>query len=477
MSHDVFVSYAHQDKPIADALCSTLEAKGIRCWIAPRDIHAGTSWGESIIDGLSEARVMVLVFSSHSNKSPQVTREVERAVSKGIAILPLRIEDVPLSKTMEYFISAPHWLDAMTPPLEQHLQKLGGTVQFLLSRSNSDKEAKQTPVSPTEPIRKTLTFEHLDQEPEVLVGSQIGSYLLQAPIGKGGSGFVYRAWNLALGREVCIKVFRPLRQDFAALASTIARGVRGLASLDHPDLIKVLDFGRYDLDNATSFYLTMEFVHGKPLDTWSRELPDGEGSTMARLRLALRLTQALQAAHTCKYVDEVGFQQTGVLHGDIKPANILVRSDNTPVLLDFMMVNVQRLLDLRVLPSYLLAGLNRQTTAIFGTPDFMAPEQEADGIVSVSTDIYSLGITLFILFKKEVLQSSDGALSHMLATMTHKDPESRPKDMAAVFQALTQAGAVAEIAPQESGEVRDEQLRDGLWARFRAALGGRHEDR
>ena len=474
MSHEVFVSYAHQDKPIADAVCFTLEAKGIPCWIAPRDVHPGTSWGEAIIDGLSEARVMVLVFTSHSNESPQVTREVERAVSNGIAILQLKIEDVPLSKTMEYFISARHWLDAMTPPLEQHLQKLGGSVQFLLSRSDSDKEGNGLSVSPTEPIRKALTFERLDREPEVLVGSQIGSYVLQAPVGKGGSGFVYRAWNLALGREACVKIFRPLRQDFAALASTIARGVRGLASLDHPNLIQVLNFGRYDLDNATSFYLAMEFVHGKPLDEWSRELPDGESSTVARLRLALRLTQALQAAHTCKYVDEVGFQQTGVLHGDIKPANILVRPDNTPVLLDFMMVNVQRLLDLPVLPPPPLAGLNRQTTAIFGTPDFMAPEQEAKGVVSVSTDIYSLGITLSILFEKEVRQSTERALSHMLATMTCEDPESRPKDMATVFQRLTQAHAVAETAPQE---VRDEQLRDGLWARFRAALGRRHEDR
>jgi len=135
---------------------------------------------------------------------------------------------------------------------------------------------------------------------------------------------------------------------------------------------------------------------------------------------------------------------------------------------------VQRLLDLPVLPPPLLAGLNRQTTALFGTPDFMAPEQEAKGIVSVSTDIYSLGITLSILFEKEVRQSTERALSQMLATMTCEDPESRPKDMATVFQRLTQAHAVAETAPQE---VRDEQLRDGLWARFRAALGRRHEDR
>jgi len=77
----------------------------------------------------------VLVFSSYSNKSPHVMREVERAASKGIPILPLRIEDVPPSKSMEYFISRTHWLDALTPPLEKHLQRLADTVIMLLART------------------------------------------------------------------------------------------------------------------------------------------------------------------------------------------------------------------------------------------------------------------------------------------------------------------------------------------------------
>src|SRR3990172_6799228 len=107
MAHDVFISYSAKDKPTADAACATLETKGIRCWMAPRDILAGTNWGASVIRALGESRVMVLVFSSHSNHSQQVLREVERAVSKGAIIIPLRIEDVPLSEDMEYFISTP----------------------------------------------------------------------------------------------------------------------------------------------------------------------------------------------------------------------------------------------------------------------------------------------------------------------------------------------------------------------------------
>ena len=134
MAHDVFISYSTTDKTIADAVCATLEAKGIRCWIAPRDVQPGTPYGEALINALNESRIMVLVFSSDSNNSLHVMREVERAVNKGLPIIPFRIEDVPLSKNMEYFISVPHWLDALTPPLEKHLQQLAETIETLAKK-------------------------------------------------------------------------------------------------------------------------------------------------------------------------------------------------------------------------------------------------------------------------------------------------------------------------------------------------------
>lgn len=134
MPHDAFISYSPRDKPIADAACATLEANGIRCWIAPRDILAGMDKGEAIIDAINGSRVLILIFSSSANESREIKREVERAVSKGIYIIPFRIEDVPLSKSLEYFISTPHWLDALTHPLEKHLQTLAEKVQVLLDR-------------------------------------------------------------------------------------------------------------------------------------------------------------------------------------------------------------------------------------------------------------------------------------------------------------------------------------------------------
>jgi hypothetical protein len=132
VSFDVFISYASKDKLVADAVCARLEAAGIRCWIAPRDIVAGTSYGEAIIDAIHGAKVMVLVFSSSANASGHIPKEVERAVSAGVAILPFRIEDVAPGKSLDYFIGSVHWLDAMTPPMEKHLDFLATTVHKLI---------------------------------------------------------------------------------------------------------------------------------------------------------------------------------------------------------------------------------------------------------------------------------------------------------------------------------------------------------
>src|SRR5579872_5827754 len=106
VAHDVFISHSSKDKTIADAVCARLEARGIRCWIAPRDVRPGAPYGEEIIDGIHGARVMVLVLSANANASPHIPKEVERAVSRGIPIIPLRVEDVLPAKSLDYFISS-----------------------------------------------------------------------------------------------------------------------------------------------------------------------------------------------------------------------------------------------------------------------------------------------------------------------------------------------------------------------------------
>jgi hypothetical protein len=131
-AHDAFLSYAAEDRAVADALCAGIEGTDIRCWMAPRDILAGRDWPEAILEAITSARVLVLVFSSHANDSVQVLREVERSVSKHIPLVPVRIENVAPTKSMEYFLGASHWLDAFEPPLDMHIRRAADAVGAIL---------------------------------------------------------------------------------------------------------------------------------------------------------------------------------------------------------------------------------------------------------------------------------------------------------------------------------------------------------
>lgn len=449
MAHDVFISYASEDKPVADAMCATLESSGIRCWVAPRDVLPGKGYAEAIIDGISASRIFVLLLSSKSNASPHVMREVERAVNKAIPIIPFRIEDVPLSRALEYFVSSQHWLDALTPPLQAHLRRLAATVQMLLSAATTASEPA-VPGAITAP-EAALTFGAAIKSPDLLSGHVLGAYILREPIGTGGTGLAYRAWNSTLGQKACIKVFYPVGEEAHAIEATVARGVRALAALNHPHLARIFDFGKVRLADGSSFYVAMEFIEGQTLDKWNEQPPDNRKPLAARLRMAFGLTMALAAAHNCRYIDEVGFEHTGVLHGDIKPANIIVRPDDSPVLLDFMMVDVQRLLDPKVVPRKVEES--ECLTGAFGTLGFMAPEQERDGIVTARSDIFSLGVTFCHLFFRGNVGEASAPhgdrlddLRRLLRDMLEANPARRPQNAREVAERLSQI-AVAENIP------------------------------
>jgi hypothetical protein len=129
MNFDAFISYANQDKAAADAACAKLEADGIRCWIAPRDVPPGAQWAAAIVDAIDHCRAMVLIFSSSANRSQQIHREVQRAFEREVPVVPFRIENVVPEQALAYYMGPVHWLDALTPPLEQHLQKLVASLK------------------------------------------------------------------------------------------------------------------------------------------------------------------------------------------------------------------------------------------------------------------------------------------------------------------------------------------------------------
>src|SRR5947209_18931689 len=135
MSADVFISHSSQDKDVADRMCAFLESRGLRCWIAPRNIKVGTDWGTGIMDGISSSRAMVLILSSRSNDSESVKDEVAQAVNRGMPILPFKIEDIALSGFMELNLHRRQGQNAIAGPLEGHFQLLGAELDGLLRES------------------------------------------------------------------------------------------------------------------------------------------------------------------------------------------------------------------------------------------------------------------------------------------------------------------------------------------------------
>jgi tetratricopeptide (TPR) repeat protein len=139
----VFISHVSKDRPTADAICAYLESAGIECWIAPRDIEPGATWTKGIIEGLEACRVLILLFSESANDSDHVQREVAKAFSCGLTVIPFRIDDVSPNQGLSYFLDTVQWLDASTGPLQKHLGALAERIKKLLADATPRQPSKR----------------------------------------------------------------------------------------------------------------------------------------------------------------------------------------------------------------------------------------------------------------------------------------------------------------------------------------------
>jgi len=133
MAAHVFISHAKDDQASAHWWCRSLEEDGLDCWIAQRDIPPGADWAERIIEGLEAARAVLLLLSASAMASPQVRREVERATHKQVPLIALRLDDAPLTKTFEYFLSAQHWIAAPGGEARKHRAGVVNALRALAS--------------------------------------------------------------------------------------------------------------------------------------------------------------------------------------------------------------------------------------------------------------------------------------------------------------------------------------------------------
>lgn len=208
-----------------------------------------------------------------------------------------------------------------------------------------------------------------------------GRYRLDAVLGEGGMGSVFRAQHLAMDRKVAVKLLKPhLVTDSSAL-QRFAREARATLKVDSPHAVKVLDFG---VTPQNDYYMVLEYLDGR---TVQRELEvDGPFAPSRVLHVARHALDALGAAH-----------QSGLVHRDIKPDNILLmRVDADPdyaMLLDF---GVAKLMEGAPVSDRSRFALT-QAGMVFGTPEFMSPEQACGHVLDGRSDLYSLAATMFAM--------------------------------------------------------------------------------
>ena len=209
-----------------------------------------------------------------------------------------------------------------------------------------------------------------------LQGQNLGKYRVLEPLGRGGMARVYRAYHPQLDRYVAIKV---LRSDLVAEEEFLARfkrEARAVAALRHPNIVQVFDFdARGDV-----YYLVMELLEG---DSLSRRLDDyslrEERMPLGEVvRIVLDVLEAMAYAHS-----------EGMIHRDVKPANILLTRRGEAVLTDFGIAQI-------------IGGTQYTVSgALMGTLSYMAPEQGLEGHCDARSDIYSLGIVLYEMLTGE----------------------------------------------------------------------------
>jgi len=147
----VVISYTQPDWDLARELVAHVEAHGLACWIAGRDVPFGADRATEIVNAIATARVMVLVFSASANSSTDVHREVERAFDRGVPLLPFRIAEVAPSSSLEYFLSSQNFLDAYPPPLTPHYARLCACLNTILANSTGAAEPSDTTLPPAHP--------------------------------------------------------------------------------------------------------------------------------------------------------------------------------------------------------------------------------------------------------------------------------------------------------------------------------------
>jgi hypothetical protein len=178
VAHDVFISHAHHDKVVADAVCHRMEQAGIRCWIAPRDVSVGMEWDDAVAKAVAESRIVVLVFSAAANNSRNVRNEIVAAADANAIVFPFRIENVAPSGGMQLHLGRVHWLDALSPPIDAHIDLLVENAKRVLGTGEAVVPLEPSPAPPPIPSPSPAPAKAVNRS--AIIGFVAGAGILAA---------------------------------------------------------------------------------------------------------------------------------------------------------------------------------------------------------------------------------------------------------------------------------------------------------
>ena len=442
---DLFVSHSSGDADVARELRVELEKAGYTCWMAPDDVVGTGAWTEQILDAIESSRAMLILVSARANESAHVSREVNLAIGRNHAVLPIRIEPVNPDGSLEYLLSLVQRVDAFPPPISAHKDQILRRVAAMLkqakaaeaagtasppgaapsagspapagsaspetpteetasrpTRPTGEERAEPAPPEPAPPEAAPLDLTPSDVTPApIAAGTQIAGFTIEALLGEGGMATVYRAVQSEPKREVAIKVIRAdhaadqtYRRRFLAEKDT-------LANLEHPSIVPIYAAG----EAGGRLYIAMRLLDG--VDLGERIAAEGRLRLHETIELLRPIADAVDYAHA-----------KGIVHRDLKPSNIVLDHDGRPYLTDFG------------LGKQIGAGTEISSPGIaIGTIAYMAPEQFAgsdDPTHASAIDIYAFGCVVFTCLTGAPPFAGDNPLDVMNAHANAPAPSVRP---------------------------------------------------
>jgi serine/threonine protein kinase len=223
-------------------------------------------------------------------------------------------------------------------------------------------------------------------------------YRIDARIGEGGMGVVYRATHVALNKPFAIKVMRGEQANDPEIVQRFVQEARAVSEIGHPNIVNISDFGT---TAEGAVYFAMEFLHGQTL---AQHMLLGPLARERAFQIFIQITGALEAAH-----------QQGIVHRDLKPDNIYLTREAEHQ--DFVKV-----LDFGIAKVKNAAAKLTRTGMVFGTPHYMSPEQAAGQSVDHRSDIYSLGVIMFQVFAGQLPFDAESFMGVMTKHMFEPVP-------------------------------------------------------